>query len=354
MRRHKPSRHHSYMIDAGDGGRDVRIFLSSLIIGICIGAFGVYFWVERPHTRQLTMLQAELNTALSKASNCTTGHSTTLGQREELESRLATCTASLNRARQNVTALASGEDASAPPVPKPPPGRTSELSDSPPSDAAEAALALPVSPAPVVVPPPDSTSPHTPQALPPGAEPVPPNPFTPPTNWPPLPKAPSTSGRSAAAPEPVASPAPETPAAEPEVAPPALTEPTPPAPAWPDGFPPQPRSRPTPPPAPVRSETAAPEPAAPETAATLTPLRGSEQVTLNVGEERSITEGRQLRLIAVSRRNSGRFCVVGGNGMASVRVPSGGSARATWGGQRVVLNASAQDGDTCRVSVRPQ
>jgi hypothetical protein len=98
---------------------------------------------------------------------------------------------------------------------------------------------------------------------------------------------------------------------------------------------------------PPRAATPAPE------AAPRINLADASSLTINVGEEKVLSAEHNLRLIAVSKRKTGSICVLAGNGLASTRVPSGKSQTANWSGSRVMISATVQDSDTCRVSVRP-
>lgn len=268
-----------------DSSRDVKIFISSLVIGICIGAFALYFFVQRPHSREIALLRAEIASFSSRQPVCPPARDTHSGQREELESRLSNCNASLQRLRRATEVAAQqGVESGTPPLPKPPPGRTG---------------AEPLVPANVMPPePPESVE---------IAQPVEPTP-------------------------PVAA--------------------TQPATAWPDDWPPKPR------PHPPRPTGTAPtvETIGASTGGTVSAptaaLTGAQTVTLKVGEERDVS-GYRIRLIAVSRRNTGRFCVVGGNGMVSQRIASGTNTRVNWSGHNVTLQATVRDGNTCQIALKP-
>jgi len=82
-------------------------------------------------------------------------------------------------------------------------------------------------------------------------------------------------------------------------------------------------------------------------------LSAGVNVTLSVGSEQTIDSGHHIRLVAVSRRSNGQYCVVAGNGLDSQRIASGNSIRTSWNGQRVSITVAVQDGKTCRVGVRP-
>lgn len=273
-RKHRRPHHSIY---ADDSARDLRIFLSSVIIGACIGAFAVYFFAVRPHGQELAALRADVATLSARDQSCSASRNAHVNQREELESRLSSCTASLNRlqraTQQNAEALHA--DGDGPPLPKPPPGRTA--------------------PAPLI------------------AAPV-------------LPEA---------APAVVATP----------VAP--VT-----APVWPAGWPPRPRMHPARPAGAAASAEAVETAAAGAISGPVATLAGARTATLDVGEEQDMS-GYKVRLIAVSRRSSGSYCIVGGNGVISQRIASGSSKRVSWNGHTVNIEATVRDGDTCRIALKP-
>lgn len=319
MRRHRP-RHYSYSSSAADGGRELPVFVSSLIIGICLGAFAVYFWSARPLAQQVVVLQNQISSQTTQVAGCAAGRNARLGERDELDSRLSTCQSELNRLRRQAGGAAA-----------------------PTTQAAPATAA---------------TTPTAPDAAT--------KPLVIPRGWPALPKAPPASKRSAASTAPIAAAPVE--AASSPAAEPLPQSPVPPA-VWPRNFPPKPESKPTPPvprtttqaaPAqlPAQLPTAEPTEAAGITSAPAAPAPSSSlsagvNVTLSVGSEQTIDSGHQIRLVAVSRRSNGQYCVVAGNGLDSQRIASGNSVRTSWNGQRVSITVAVQDGKTCRVGVRP-
>ncbi len=135
--------------------------------------------------------------------------------------------------------------------------------------------------------------------------------------------------------------------------PPVLpVEPAPPAPSpaatpfvWPQDWPPQPAIRPTPP------VTTALRPSAPSARAQSPLSSGSTRLT--VGQEATLGGALQVRLVAVSQRSSGSFCIIGGDGFDSVRIASGTSKSVTRAGRPLTLTARVEDSDTCQVSVKP-
>ena len=315
MRRHRP-RHYSYSSSAADGGRELPVFVSSLIIGICLGAFAVYFWSARPLAQQVAVLQTQISSQTTQVAGCAAGRNARLGERDELDSRLSTCQSELNRLRRQAGGAAI-----------------------PTAQAAPATVATP---------------PTAPDAAT--------KPLVIPRGWPALPKAPPASKRSAASAAPIAA-APVEAASSPVVEP-LPQSPVPPA-VWPRNFPPKPESKPTPPAprtttqtTPAQLPAAEPTEAAVITSAPAAPapsssLNAGVNVTLSVGSEQTIDSGHQIRLVAVSRRSNGQYCVVAGNGLDSQRIASGNSIRTSWNGQRVSITVAVQDGKTCRVGVRP-
>ena len=315
MRRHRP-RHYSYSSSAADGGRELPVFVSSLIIGICLGAFAVYFWSARPLAQQVAVLQNQISSQTTQVAGCAAGRNARLGERDELDSRLSTCQSELNRLRRQAGGAAT-----------------------PTAQAAPATVATP---------------PTAPDAAT--------KPLVIPRGWPALPKAPPASKRSAASTAPIAAAPVE--AASSPVAEPLPQSPVPPA-VWPRNFPPKPESKPTPPAlrtttqtAPAQLPAAEPTEAAGMSSAPAAPapngsLSAGVNVTLSVGSEQTIDSGHQIRLVAVSRRSNGQYCVVAGNGLDSQRIASGNSIRTSWNGQRVSITVAVQDGKTCRVGVRP-
>lgn len=259
----------TYRIYADDDfGRDIRILLSSLIIGLCVGAFAVYLFIARPALNQAEVAPLKPQVVQQQAAGCP---KPALNQHDEIESRLATCQADLARLRQ--------------------------------------AVVVPVTP----------------------------------QDMPPLPKAPPRNLRSVEA-----QPEPAVPAPEPVATP---VEPTPPAPApstdWPKDWPRKPA--PTPPrpvgDVPQQVPEAAPEPpsAKPDAAS----------VTLDVGQETRISGNYVLRLVAVSRRNTGKYCIISGRNLAGMRLASGQAKNILWQGHSLSLTATVVDSDSCRVVLRP-
>lgn len=114
--------------------------------------------------------------------------------------------------------------------------------------------------------------------------------------------------------------------------------------------PPRPRPRP------FRSDPATPAVIPPVTAPVATPeSRGAslgQATVMQVGDEARFGEGMTLRLIAVSRRNSGALCILGADGMNAVRVPSSKTVPMTYNGQNLLISATVQSADSCRISVQ--
>jgi hypothetical protein len=139
----------------------------------------------------------------------------------------------------------------------------------------------------------------------------------------------------------------------PVLPPPVLpVEPAPPTPSpaaapfvWPQDWPPQPAIRPTPP------VTTALRPSAPSARAQSPLSSGSTRLT--VGQEVTLGGSLQVRLVAVSQRSNGSFCIIGGDGFDSVRIASGTSKSVTRAGRPLTLTARVEDSDTCQVSVKP-
>lgn len=135
--------------------------------------------------------------------------------------------------------------------------------------------------------------------------------------------------------------------------PPVLpVEPAPPAPSpaaapfvWPQDWPPQPAVRPAPP------VTTALRPPAPSARAQSPVSSGSTRLT--VGQEVTLGGTLRVRLVAVSQRSSGSFCIIGGEGFDPVRIASGTSRSVTRAGRPLTLTARVEDSDTCQVSVKP-
>ncbi len=124
--------------------------------------------------------------------------------------------------------------------------------------------------------------------------------------------------------------------------PPEDTTPTAPA----GDLPPRPRPRPF---APSPSPSASGIPPAPAVA----PLPATARaVTLQVGDDATLGEGVVLHLIAVSRRNSGALCILGAEGAEALRVPSGKAIPLTYHGQNLLLSATVQSADSCRVALQ--
>lgn len=141
----------------------------------------------------------------------------------------------------------------------------------------------------------------------------------------------------------------------PVLPPPVLpVEPAPPAPSpaaapfvWPQDWPPQPAVRPAPP----AVAAATPRPPAPSARAQSPVSSGSTRLT--VGQEVTLGGSLQVRLVAVSQRSTGSFCIIGGDGFDSVRIASGTSKSVTRAGRPLTLTARVEDSDTCQVSVKP-
>lgn len=287
----RPHRPPNPAVDAPSLGHELKLFASALVIGLVLGIGGSALW----HQRTAQPLNSQLTTA-------TTAQQTCLKSLDSAQKKLNQCQRDLKLEQLKPSAPPSPSFApslavTGDPVPKPKPDMT----------------ATPTTPAPIAVP----------------TEPVPP---TAPLSWPKgIPPAPKPK-----------------PGAALTVVPPTLPEMTP-APA--DTNQPTVRQRvPSPRPKvipPRATNTIAPE-AAPSVA-----FDGSTSLNINVGEEKTIGRDHHLRLIAVSKRKSGSYCVLAGNSMESTRVPSGRNQTVSWAGTRVVLSATVQDSDTCRVSIRP-
>ena len=131
--------------------------------------------------------------------------------------------------------------------------------------------------------------------------------------------------------------------------------------AWPKGWPPKPALKPVS----VRSLISSIQAADPGDAADnvprsagapgapQAPLRQAQSLTLDVGSEVT-QEGYVVRLIGVSKRTSGSYCVIGGNGIVGQRVASGTTRQVKWGSYTVSLTARVQDRDTCRITLAPR
>jgi outer membrane biosynthesis protein TonB len=255
------------------GWRDMRVFFSSLVIGLCLGALGVYVWAAQPRQMQVQELQTRLATIENASRLCA-------DDVVAANDRVASCQAEV--AQLQTQARTATPDL---PLPKPPPERTAPV---PPQPAAPAAL-----------PPETAPAQPEPPSPPPAAQPNPP--------------------------APVPTPAPST--------------------EWPSSWPPKPR--------PAPSRPAGQETAAPPAAASLPPVSDGASTTLKVGEEKDIGNGLKLLLVAVSKRSTGQFCIVAGEGMTSARIPSGGNVTVTRSGQRIKLSARVQGTDSCRIEARP-
>lgn len=280
-----------YTLNAEEDSRELRVFVSSLIIGACIGAFATYFFAGRATRQELGQLRSQLVAVQQgQVQRCTGARD---HQQEELESRLSTCTSTLARLQQATQQAALQTVDDTPPLPKPPPGRQTL----PPVEAADIMPSLP------------------------------------------------------AAPGLVAPVAPEPPSLEPQERTTQMQS-APVAAAWPQGWPPRPRPNPPRPAGTAPTVETIGDAAAATAGGPAAPLRGAETVTLNVGEERDVN-GYRLRLIAVALRSTGQFCIVGGNGMVGQRIASNTSKRVNWNGHSVTLQASVQDKDTCRIALRP-
>lgn len=308
-RKHRRPSYSSFADD--DTRRDLVVFASSLVMGVCLGVFAFYFFAYRPSGQQLAQLKADLASATARAQSCTTAGTNRAGLREELESRLSSCTADLARLRRATQAAA--QNGVAPPLPKPPPGRAAETPVEPASvipaeNAAEtgpvAEIVPPVEPVPPVANEAGNEAAGESVAL---------------AGQPPLPKPPPSARRG----------------------------------SWPANFPPQPKPHPPRPSgtAPTVETFDSPAPTKASDGPSQ-PLQGAETVTLDVGEEEDVG-GYKLRLIAVSRRSTASYCIIGGNGMIGQSLASGTSKRVNWNGHSVTLQATVRDGDTCQVALRP-
>lgn len=73
--------------------------------------------------------------------------------------------------------------------------------------------------------------------------------------------------------------------------------------------------------------------------------------SLQVGQERSLKHGGVLRLVAISKLNSGQFCVIADDDGSAVRLPSGRSKSVRLAGYTYKLTASVKDRMSCAVRV---
>lgn len=76
---------------------------------------------------------------------------------------------------------------------------------------------------------------------------------------------------------------------------------------------------------------------------------------IKMGQEQELSPGYKVRLVAISRRKTGTFCVVAGEGFGSsgARIANGGSVKTTWNGQKLTVGAATQGAQACRISVKP-
>jgi hypothetical protein len=81
------------------------------------------------------------------------------------------------------------------------------------------------------------------------------------------------------------------------------------------------------------------------------PVSAGAVFSLQVGQERSLKYGGVLRLVAISKLNSGQFCVIAGDDGSAVRLPSGRSKSVRLAGYTYKLTASVKDRMSCAVRV---
>ncbi len=292
-------------IDGPDPGPGAKVFLLALAVGVLIGALGSWFFLkpDPAPVPPVAVSGTELKT-------CQTQQAATARQ-------LSQCQSNLKQLQTRVMGAAPSQFVPAIAV----------------ADRAQAQTAI-------------TASPPRPRPRP-TAQPSPPP--TPPVSTAPL--------------------APPVPAAAPDNLAPVFIEPRPPATEWPQGIPAAPKPRPAlVPPERKRTEVVrpdresavvpiepAPQSAVPSRgeAAPDRAMVGAHTVDLKVGDEKNVTSNYDIRLVAVSRRKAGRYCVLAGNGMDSIRILSGTSQTVRWGTARTTLTATVQDSSSCRVRVQP-
>lgn len=80
--------------------------------------------------------------------------------------------------------------------------------------------------------------------------------------------------------------------------------------------------------------------------------KATDSFTLSVGDERTLRSGAKISLIAVSRRNNGQFCIIGGSDFNGARVPSGKTLSLQRGkGTTLVFSATVIGADKCSIVV---
>lgn len=300
-------RHPSYTRYDGAGRRDLKLVIPSLVIGLCLGAGGVYLGHSLPLQQNLLKAQSDLAITQDLCRKDSALSNETL---ETALHQLTICQADLQVARRRA-------------VPAP----TAPI------------LTTPV--------PPASELPEALQGA--AAEEAPPS-----TSLPVVPKPPP--GRMTAT-----DTTPETPSERPGETPAAEIAPVPPAPSlavWPEHWPNKPLPRPARAAPPAQTEDEAeddsqliPPSVSEPAAAPLAPVSGHGAGRVNVGQEVTLAGNLRVRLIAVSQRTSGKYCVVAGDGFDSARIASGTSKRISRGSQTLTLSARVEDGDTCQLSV---
>lgn len=309
-----------------DGGiRDLKIFFPSLVIGLCLGAGGMYLWHTLPLTQKVEALASAVSAQKANTDQCNHDRILALQDTDTARRALTSCRSELNAAQRTAAAMAqsdlaqSGAAAPAgqaqvqpaspsfirlPITPKPPPGRAAEPVS--PHSAPDQDSSLPQIPTP-------------PQAVEQPAAPVlsASAPLVWPRHWPPKPgQRPAPPARIAAT-APLSAPVAMTPDLHTDSAPPdTLPMPT--------------------------------QPAAPAQA-----LTTSDAARINVGQEATLGGNMRIRLVAISQRNNGAFCVLAGDGFDAARIASGSNQRLPRGGHPVTLSVRVEDSDTCQVSVRP-
>ena len=295
-----------------DSRRDLRIFVPSLVIGLCLGAGGMYLWHTLPLTQKIDALTSAASTQKATADQC--NHDRVLAAQDTDTARraLASCRSDLNAAQR--AAATAQSDLAQSGVAAPSSAQTQIQAPAPSS------IRLPVIPKP---PPGRSTELPVPPSVPVQDDNL-------------LPQIPT---------------------------PPQITE----QPAaqvfarWPSQWPPKPTLRPTrlpsmgTPPAPIETDPAPPDtlPSPTQLPAPAQALTASDSARINVGQEATLGSTMRIRLVAISQRRNGAFCVLAGDGFDSARIASGSNQRLPRGGHPVTLSVRVEDSDTCQVSVRP-
>lgn len=82
-------------------------------------------------------------------------------------------------------------------------------------------------------------------------------------------------------------------------------------------------------------------------------IERAESFRLSVGQEHLASGNVRLRLVAVSQRTTGRYCIIAGDRFPALRIASGQSARVNATTPAFSITASVQDGDTCQFNLRP-